>query len=136
MANGLYAAAKGSLLTAGLDLSAATIRALPVDAGQYTVNLATHATLTDVPSGARSAAGVALASKTTTGGVFDAADLTFPAVANGKVCSAYILYNHTGTDGTSKLIAYIDTATGLPLTATGADVVSVWDNGASKIFAL
>ena len=35
-----------------------------------------------------------------------------------------------------KLIAYIDTATGLDVTPNGSDITITWDSGASKIFSL
>ena len=37
---------------------------------------------------------------------------------------------------TSQLVAYIDTATGLPVTPNGGNIQIVWDTGANKIFAL
>ena len=49
---------------------------------------------------------------------------------------ALILYQHTGTDATARLIAYIDTATGLPVTPNGGDITIVWDDGPNKIFKL
>ena len=39
-----------------------------------------------------------------------------------------------GTEATSPLIAYIDTATGLPITPNGGDIIVTWDNGTNKIF--
>ncbi len=46
----------------------------------------------------------ALASKTFTAGVFDAADVTFTAVTGASV-EAYIFYKDTGTPSTSRIIA-------------------------------
>jgi len=34
------------------------------------------------------------------------------------------------------LIAFIDTATNLPVTPNGGDIIVAWDNGANKIFKL
>ena len=42
----------------------------------------------------------------------------------------------TGTDSTSPLIAFIDTATGLPITPNGGDIIVTWDNGPNKLFKL
>ena len=72
---------------------------------------------------------------TTTAGVADAADITFTTVT-GDESEALVIYKHTGTDGTSNLIAYIDTATGLPVTPGGGDITVTWDDGANKIFKL
>jgi hypothetical protein len=76
-----------------------------------------------------------LASKSTTGGVFDAADVTITTVS-GDQFEYIIIYKDTGTASTSNLIACIDTATGLPCTPNGGDITITWDNGANKIFAL
>jgi hypothetical protein len=55
--------------------------------------------------------------------VFDAADLApaFTAVSGATVESINMLKD-TGNAATSNLIAYWDTATGLPLTPNGGDV--------------
>jgi hypothetical protein len=47
--------------------------------------------------------------------------VTFTAVT-GDVSEAVILYKDTGVAATSPLIAYIDTATGLPVTPNGGDI--------------
>ena len=48
-----------------------------------------------------------------------------------------MLFKHTGSDATARLICYIDTATGLPFTpAAGQAVAITWDNGSNKIFKL
>jgi hypothetical protein len=73
-----------------------------------------------------------LASKTVTSGVFDAADITFVGTS-GDPGAAVILFVDTGVAGTSRLIAYDDTVTGLPVTL-GGDVTIRWN--ASGILAL
>ena len=70
-----------------------------------------------------------------TDGVADAADVTWSSVT-GDECEAIVLYKHTGTESTSRLIAYIDSATGLPVTPNGGDIKVEWDNGSDKIFQL
>ena len=77
----------------------------------------------------------ALTGESVSGNVFDANDTTFSAVT-GDQCEYIVLYKHTGTDSTSRLICIFDTATNLPVTPNGGDIVVSWDNGASKIFAL
>lgn len=78
----------------------------------------------------------ALGTKTYTSGVFDAADTSLTATA-ADPCEAIVIYQHTGNDATARLIAYIDTATGLPFTpAAGQTVNVVFDSGANKIFKL
>ena len=111
------------------------IRCILVDVADYTVNLATHDNLNDIPAAARVAVSVALTGKTITDGVADAADVTFPSVT-GDPCEALVIYQHTGNEATSRLIAYIDTATGLPVSPNGNDVIVRWDSGANRIFKL
>jgi hypothetical protein len=67
--------------------------------------------------------------------VFDADDATFTAVS-GANCEALIIYHTTGSNTTSRLIAYIDTATGLPILPNGGDIIVRFSAGADKIFAL
>lgn len=134
MANALYDTGRNAFLTGDIDWVADTIKAVLVDTADYTVNLSTHDFLDDVAAGGRVATGT-LASKTATAGVADAADLTFSTVT-GDVSEALIIYKDSGVEGTSQLIAYIDTATGLPVTPNGGDIVVQWDSGANKIFKL
>jgi hypothetical protein len=68
--------------------------------------------------------------------VFDGDDVTFTAVAGGATINYLVIYQDTGTPGTSRLIACIDTATGIPLSTNGGDITIQWDNGANKIFKL
>lgn len=67
--------------------------------------------------------------------MFDAADVVITAVS-GSEAEAVILYKHTGVEGTSRLISYMDLAIGLPVTPNGNDITLQWDNGTNKIFAL
>ena len=76
-----------------------------------------------------------LAGKDTTDGVFDANDITFTSVT-GDEFESLVIYKHTGTEGTSQLIAYIDTGTGFPLTPDGGNIDLTWDAGANKIFKI
>jgi hypothetical protein len=135
MANSLYDAGREAFLNADIDWTADDIRLILVDAADYTVNLSTHNALDDVPAGARVAVSGAFAGKTSTAGVADANDVTLTAVT-GDPSEAVVIYKHTGVEATSLLIAYIDTATGLPVTPNGGNIVISWDNGANKIFKL
>lgn len=135
MSSGFYVAGLTAIMNGNLSLLTHTIKATLIDTGYYTVNLSTHDNLDDVPSAARVATAT-LASKTISGGAFDAADTTFSAVT-GATCEAIIIWKDSGAENSSTLIAYIDTATGLPTVAlTNNTVVVAWDNGGSKIFKL
>ncbi len=135
MANALYDKGREGFLDGSIDWDTDDIRLILVDADDYTLNLATHDNLDDVPAGSRVAVSGALGSKTVTAGVADAANVTFSAVT-GDQSEYLILYKHTGVESTSRLIACIDTATGLPVTPNGGDITVQWDNGGNKIFKL
>lgn len=135
MASALYAKGREGFLDGSIDWDTNTIKAVLIDTADYTVNLSTHDNLDDVPSGARVGTPQTLGSKTVTDGVADAADITFPAVT-GDPCEAIIIWKDTGTESTSRLIAYIDTATGLPVTPNGGDITVTFDSGSNRIFKL
>jgi hypothetical protein len=133
MANALYPISKKAFLDGGIDLLSNDIRVILVDLADYSYNAA-HDFLDDVPGAARVATSAALGTKSTTAGVFDAADITFSAVT-GDQSEALVIYQHTGTEGTSRLIAFFDTGvTGLPVTPNGGDITITWN--ASGIFAI
>lgn len=135
MANALYDKGRQAFLDGDIDWSNDTIKVLLVDAADYTVSLSTHDFKDDVPGGAIVATSGALSSKSSTNGVADAADVTLSAVS-GDPSEALIIFKDTGSAATSPLIAYIDTATGLPVTPNGGDITITWDNGSNKIFKL
>ena len=134
MANALYDTGRNAFLEADVDWTNDAVSLVLIDTASYTVDLANHQFLSSIAGGARIAT-VALASKTSVAGVADAADAIFSAVS-GAESEALVLYKDTGADATSQLIAYIDTATGLPVTPNGGDITVTWDNGANKIFKL
>lgn len=135
MANALYDKARERFLTGQFNWSTDSIKSVLVDTGAYTVSLTSHEFLSDISSSARVSTSGAFTSKTTTGGAADANDITFSSVS-GPSIEAIVIYVDTGTEATSPLIAYIDTATGLPITPNGGDIIVTWDNGANKIFKL
>jgi len=135
MANALYTKGKQNILAADIDLVADDIRVILVDSADYTLNLATHDALDDIPAAARVAVSGALQNKSVTDGVFDADDITISTVS-GDQFEYLVLYKHTGTESTSLLIMCIDTATGLPCTPNGGDVEIQWSSAAEKIFKL
>lgn len=135
MANALYDKGRKSFLAGELDWDADVIKTILVDTALYTVDLALHDFLDDVAAGSRVSTGGALTGKTTTDGVADATDDTHTAVS-GATVEAIVIYEEEGTEATSRLIAFIDTATGLPLTPNGGDVTIQWDSAANRIFKL
>lgn len=135
MANTLYDKARERFLRGQINWDTDTMKVCLVDKNVYTPNFTTHEYLSDVSGSAIIAAGVTLTGKSSTSGAADANDVTFTAVS-GNESEALIIYKDTGDTATSPLIALIDSATGLPITPNGGDIIVVWDNGANKIFKL
>lgn len=134
MANALYAKGKEKILAAAINFPSDTIKVALVN-NSYAQNLAVDEFYSDISTYVVDTPET-LASKTTTAGVFDAADATFVAVAGGSTCEAVVIYKDTGVAGTSPLIAYLDVITGFPLATNGGDITIQWDAGAFKIFSL
>lgn len=128
---GLAAFAKGEVVwkaSAGSD-----IRAILVDTASYTYSAA-HGNLSDIPGGARIGSAVALTLiDAADGGVLDGNDISFTGLSGAPTIEALAIYKHTGTESTSTLLMYIDTATGLPVAANATQVDVQWSNGADKI---
>ncbi|MDN5858603.1 MAG: hypothetical protein L0H84_08255 [Pseudonocardia sp.] len=135
MANALYDAGRNAFLTGDIDWLADTIKAVLVDTADYTVNLATHDFLSDIPVAARVDTTAAFTGKTAVAGVADAADIAFVA-ATGDLAEAIVIYKDTGVDTTSPLIAYIDSATGLPVQPNSGDINLIFSNAADRVFKL
>lgn len=151
MANALYGKAREKFLSnvhgaEGTHISWTddTIKVTLIDVSDYVIgaNIDVHEYMnTDTVPAAAKVATATLGSKTVTLGVADAADATL-ATVTGDVSEALIIWKDGGDGGTtasgtvSPLIAYIDTATGLPVTPNGGDIIISWDAGANKIFKL
>jgi hypothetical protein len=136
MANALYDKGREGFLDGSIDWDTDTIKAVLVDTAIYAVNLATDTFRSSVTAGEVGAAYAAFTTKTVTAGVADADDLTQAGIT-GATCEALVIFKDTGVAATSRLIAYIDTATGLPTPVLAGTTVNVaWDNGANKIFKL
>jgi hypothetical protein len=133
MANALYSKAKEAFLNGSINMVANTVTIALVDTGVYTYS-SSHQYRNEIANSAVISTAT-LANKTITNGVFDADDATFSSVT-GANCEALIIYADTGVQTTSRLIAYIDSATGLPILPNGGDITVAFSSGASKIFAL
>lgn len=135
MSNVLYDLARGRFLQGQINWLTDTIKVVLVDTGAYTPNFSTDEFLSAIPVGARigSTTGIQLANTAVVGGAADADDVTFSAVSGASI-EALVIFKFGTTDADSPLIAYIDTATGLPITPNGGDIIITWDNGANRIF--
>jgi len=134
MSNNLYDKAREAFLKGDIDWVNNTVKVLLVDTNDYSVDLANHDFLDDVPVAARVATAT-LSAKSATAGVADAGDVTFSSVT-GDECEALILYKDTGAENTSPLIAYINEGENLPVTPDGSDIVVEWSGAYSRIFKL
>ena len=134
MANAFYRKGAEKIITGAIDFTTDTIKARLVK-NTYAQNLSTDEFVSSVTA-ITGTTDVTLASKTVTDGVFDAADVTWSAVAAGETSEGVVLYKFVTVDADSPVIAYIDTITGFPLATNGGDIVVQWDNGAYKIFSL
>lgn len=136
MANRYYTLGRQAFLEGGIAWLSDNIKCVLCDTSIYT-----PATSTDqymgvaIASGARVAISGNLASKSSTGGTANAANLTFSAVS-GAQCSLLAIYKDSGAVNTSPLILAIDTASNLPVTPNGGDINVSWDTGTNKIFTL
>ena len=134
MANTLFPLGRQGFLDGSIDWDTNDIRVMLVRS-TYTYD-STDQYVSDLGSvdNGRTAA---LTSKTVTNGTADAADTTVTATS-AVACNALVIFQHTGTDSTARLIAYIDTpSSGLPFTPSASQVVNItWDNGTNRIFTL
>lgn len=137
MPNQLYPGGREGFLAGDIDWDTDVIKVALIDVAGYVFSAA-HRFFSEVPAASRTAISPTLSGRTAAlpvGGVADADDVIFVAVT-GPESEALIIYQDTGVDTTSRLIAYIDTATGLPVLPNGGDITVAWDNGANRIFML
>lgn len=133
MASALYPKWKEQLIQAGANTAlTGDIRVILIDTADYTYS-AVHDFLDDVAAISRVGTATALATKTYTDGVFDAADTVMTSVT-GDPSEALILFHEGGaTDATRRLVAYID---GFTVTPNGGNITLQWDSGVNRIFKL
>lgn len=135
MANALYDKGREGFLDGSIDWDTNNIKIVLVDEADDTIDLAVDDNLDDRAVASRVATSGNLATKTVTNGVADADDITL-ATVSGDQFESFDSYKDTGTESTSRLIANVDTATGLPCTPGGGDITIRFDSGANKYFKL
>ena len=143
MANALFDSAREGLLTGAIDWDTAAIKVAMVRGYAYS---AAHAMVSDVTGagGVIHATSAALSSKTAAAGVADAADIVFTAVAANATAHGLLVFQSSAVTGgadvaatAQRVIAWLDSGTGLPVTpAAAGDYTVTWDNGANRIFKL
>ena len=137
MANAMYAKGREAILTGGIAWLTDDIRVVSIDEADHTPNLSTDDNLDDITGAAREFESGNFASKTTTLGTADAADLA-PAFtsAAGDQFESITVFEETGVESTSNLLVNIDTATGLPLTPDGGNIDITWSSASDRIFSV
>lgn len=137
MANALFDAYREDCLDSSAPgLTSVDVVVIGVDHADDTPVVATDDFLDDILSGARVGSWGPLSSKTISAGVFDAADVT-DSSQSGDQYESLVIYNNTPAGESAKnLIAYIDTATGLPFTPSGGNVTISWQATSPNIFKL
>lgn len=135
MANRLYDKAREAFLNGDLSWLGDNQKAILVDLDDYTPDFSTDEFLSDIPLASRVATSPNLSGKDATAGVADCDDITWTAVT-GDQSEAIIIFQDTGLEASSRLICYMDTAVGLPVTPNGGDITVQIDNGTNKLFKL
>lgn len=142
MANALFDPGREGFLDGTIDWDTAVIKVALVRA--YTFSAA-HKFVSDVTTagGVLHVTSAALASKTVTNGVADAADVTYTAVASNASNHSLLIFQSSAVTGgadvaatAQRVIAWIDTGTNLPIVPNGGDVTIQWAAASPNIFKL
>lgn len=142
MANAVFPKAKEGFLDGSIDLDTATIKVALVRGYTYS---SSHSVVSDVTGAGATlhATSSGLSSKSVTNGVFDAADVTFTTPSTDTNDHSLLLFQSSAAAGgadvaasSQRVIAWIDTGTGIPIKPAGGDITVVWDSGSNKIFSL
>lgn len=129
MANTSYPKGMQKLLSAAIDLENDPLKACLLPS-TYTYSTA-HEFVSNL--GTRVGTDQTLDNVTITGGVLDADDLDFGALAPGDTLKAIAIYRDTGNASTSPVLFYMDQLTGFPMATNGGAVTVPWDDGPKKI---
>lgn len=141
MANALFNPGREGFLAGEIDWDTAVIKSVLVRGYAF---VAGHRFVSELTgAGATLIATVTLVGKGITNGVADANDLLFTLVPAGAAIPALVIYQASAVTGGAdvpaaqqRLIGFIDTAIGLPVSPNGNDVSVVFDDGPNKIFVL
>jgi len=136
MSNQLYSNIKEDFLNGTINLTSADIRVLLVKPG-YSLDISSHQYVSDVGSANIAGRSGSLHGVSISGGVFDAENETVENYGTDGF-DYLVMYESTGDDTTSRLIAYFDTASGLPVAGTSGSIsITIqWSDLISKIFSL
>jgi hypothetical protein len=142
VANAVFPKAKEGFLDGSIDLDTAVIKVALVRGYTYS---SSHEFVSDVTGAGATlhATSSGLANKDVTNGVFDADDVTFTTPSTNASQHSLLIFQSSAVGGGSdvasssqRVIAWIDTGTGVPIVPAGGDITVVWDSGSNKIFSL
>ena len=136
MANFIYGKAKQSLLNGEFNISSDSLKVLLVT-DSYVPSQNTDQFVSNISGSYIKQRTSSLTNVTNILGVIDADDVTV-AQYSGLAFKALVIYKDSGTDSTSRLLAYIDTATGIPFAGinSATNITINWSNGSNKIISL
>lgn len=141
----VFDGAKEAFLAGNLDWDdpAQTYRCFMVDTAIWTPDQQTDEFFTDASGlkgdsgNATRADGIAITNRDASGGVADGDDVTVPGVTAGPALAGILIIHDDGVaDASSRLVAFIDSGTGLPITPNGTAINIQWNAGADRIFRL
>ena len=119
----IYPKAKQQFLTGAVNMTSASISAVLLK-DTYVYNASHASVATDITSAKYASSAVVLGTvSVSAAGVFDAADVLFPAVASGSTVNAILLFSGDIP------IAHINSGVGVPFATSGADVTITWSSG-------
>ena len=126
MSNNVYEKARNAFLTGQLDWVTDDMTvALIVDT--YTPDEVNHEFLSDLPTDAIVASQIATNRQTDGQGTALADDTVFTAVT-GDTIGGLVIYKDTGTDSSSRLVAFVFNHPALPISPNGEDIAIEWDD--------
>src|SRR3972149_10441445 len=131
MANLLYDTARKSFLAGELDWDADAIKVTLLDTSNYVYSSA-HDFFNDITVGGQTATSGAFVGKTTTAGTADASAVTLSAVSGGVSENLIIWEDDASASDSDRLIARIDTATGLAVNPHGGGIPIPWGSGTDR----
>jgi len=137
MANFIYGKAKEALFNGLFSIQNNSFKVLLVN-NSYVPNELSHTFVSDINSSFIKNRSQNLVNLTNNYGVIDADDVIIDS-HDGTAFNAVVLYQVGFSDSNSRLLAYIDTATGIPYSgsnATGIPITIVWSNGPNKIIRI
>ena len=129
-----YALGKQKYSNGTIDLTADDIAVVLCKVG-YVPDLAADEFLNDISGGDQIARSPNLSGQQIlAGGVFDADDVTLPAVGAGDTITQMVIVQWTGSAATSALLWWVDQIAGVPLVTDGDDIDVSWSpNGIAVV---